>query len=110
MARLGSSLGISLLLGGIGFAPVVHAQSSRYDELANFLFQQNYPPEDTAHRLKDDIFLKRGVAFVFVGLARHQHVGHEARLRGALWCWLQRPASVEAAPDFKDAGQPPESR
>src|SRR6185312_17164127 len=97
-ARLGSSLGIALLLGGIGFAPVVHAQSSRYDELANFPFQQNYPTEETAQRLKDELLFERGVAVVFVGLARHQHVGHEARLRGALWCWLQRPASVEAAP------------
>jgi hypothetical protein len=104
MARLGSSLGIALLLGGIGFAPVVHAQSSRYDELANFPFQQNYPTEETAQRLKDELLFERGVAVVFVGLARHQHVGHEARLRGALWCWLQRPASVEAAPECKDAG------
>jgi len=68
------SLGIALLLGGIGFAPVVHAQSSRYDELANFPFQQNYPTEETAQRLKDELLFERGVAVVFVGLARHQHV------------------------------------
>ena len=61
MARLGSSLGIALLLGGIGFAPVVHAQSSRYDELANFPFQQNYPTEETAQRLKDELLFERGV-------------------------------------------------
>ena len=103
MARLGSSLGIALLLGGIGFAPVVHAQSSRYDELANFPFQQNYPTEETAQRLKDELLFERGVQSYLWALPAinmwAMKQGSEAR-----FCWLQRPASVEAAPECKDAG------
>ena len=36
-------------------------QQSRYSDVANLPFQQSYPTDETARRLKDELLFQRGV-------------------------------------------------
>jgi hypothetical protein len=76
----------------LGLASPSLAQNARWNELTNLPFQQGYPTEETAQRLMEELLFERGDA------------GHETGVGGAFWRWLQRPASVEGAPERKDAG------
>ena len=42
-------------------APVASAQTSRFEELSNLLFANDYPTADTAQRLIDELLFERGV-------------------------------------------------
>ena len=45
----------------LGLASPSLAQNARWDELANLPFQQDYPTEQTAQRLMDELLFQRGV-------------------------------------------------
>ena len=70
------------------------AEEARWNELANLPFQQDYPTEETARRLTDELLFERGIQS-YLCFASHQHVGDEAGVGSPFWCGLQRPTSVE---------------
>jgi hypothetical protein len=45
----------------ITFTTTALPQQSRYDDLSNLRFQQDYPTEETAQRLSDELLFERGV-------------------------------------------------
>jgi hypothetical protein len=52
---------LTSLILSLTLATSALAQTTRYDELANLPFQQNYPTEETAQRLMDELLFERGV-------------------------------------------------
>jgi hypothetical protein len=47
-------IGATMLASGMA-----HAQSGRFDELSNLLFEQNRPTKETARTLKDELLFQR---------------------------------------------------
>ena len=47
------------LIAAVGFATVAHAQTDRYDALANSPMAENRPTPETSKLLKDELLFKR---------------------------------------------------
>ena len=79
------------------------AQEARWNELANLPFQQDYPTEETARRLTDELLFERGVqSYLWALPAINMWAMKQAS--EARWCRLQRPAGLERAPKRKGVG------
>ena len=55
------TLTLSSLAVTLTFYTVSFAQDSRYNDLANLPFQQDYPTQETVQRLQDELLFERGV-------------------------------------------------
>ena len=89
---------------GLLFASsLAHAQPSRYNDLADLPFQQDYPTDEMTRQLTDELLFQRGVQSYLWALPAVNMWAMKEGSESRFGAWLQRSSGVETALKREDA-------